>query len=147
MGPVLPYENGNVTKEAYDPRTFVRSAVIPPHINPSAYCYPGNGPGKQEKTTMESERISSQSQTRQLPCMASKLAPDIAIDIDSNPFYMTRAAVTKDHADDRVTIDANLLQSRSQYSGIGVAAAAAAAASAAASRKVGTVQFGISRMY
>lgn len=78
--------------------------------------------------------------------MTAKLAPDIAINIDTNPFYMTRAGVTKvDHVDDRITIDANLLQAKAQFGGIG--AAAAAAATAAAHRKVGTVQFGMSRMY
>lgn len=142
--PVLPFENGNVIKEAYDQRAFVRNTIHVPHVNPPAYCYRGNGSVKQEKSTMETERISSQ--TRQLPqCgIASKLAPDIAIDIDNNPYYVTRAAVGNVHVDDRITIDTNLLQAKSQYSGISVAAAAAASA---ASRKVGTVQFGISRMY
>ena len=147
MGPVLPYENGNVNKEAYDPRTVVRNPVLqpPPQVIPSAYCYHGSGTVKQEKSVMENERNLS-SQGRQMPqCgMAAKMAPDIAINIDGNPFYMTRTPGTKvDQVDDRITIDTNLLQAKAQFSGIGVAAAA----SAAASRKVGTVQFGFSRMY
>lgn len=143
VGPVSPFENGNVIKEAYDNRAFVRNTIHAPHVNPPAYCYRGNGSVKQEKSTTEVERISSQ--TRQLPqCgIAPKLAPDIAIDIDNNPYYVTRAAVGNNHVDDRITIDTNLLQVKSQYSGIGVAAAAASATS----RNVGTVQFGVSRMY
>ncbi|KAK6784803.1 hypothetical protein RDI58_018258 [Solanum bulbocastanum] len=75
------------------------------------------------------------------PCgMAAKLAQDIAINIDSNPFYMMRAGVTKsDRVDDRITIDTNLLQAKSQYGGIGVAAAAAT--TGATHRKVETVQY------
>lgn len=139
MGPILPFENGSVIKEAYDDnRAFVRNTLHAP------YCYRGNGSVKQEKSTTDIESISSQ--TRQFPqCgIAPKLGPDIAIDIDNNPYYVTRAAaaaaaVGNNHVDDRITIDTNLLQAKSQYSGIGVAAAT--------TRKVGTVQFGISRMY
>lgn len=78
--------------------------------------------------------------------MAAKLAPDIAIDIDGNPFYMTRAGGTKlDHADDRVVIDTNLLQAKAQYGGLRVGAAAAT--NVAAHRKVATLQYGMARMY
>lgn len=148
--PVLAYENGSFIKEAYDPRTVIRNPTLkqPQQVVASAYCYHGNnGSLKQEKTAMENERHFSQ--TRQTPqCgMATKIAPDIAINIDGYPFYMTRGAGTKvDHGDDRIGIDANLLPAKTQYNRIGVAAAAAAA-SAAASRKVGAVQFGMSRMY
>lgn len=74
---------------------------------------------------------------------ATKLAPDIAINIDSNPFYMTRAGVTKvnHHVEDRITVDTNLLQGKAQYGGLGVAAATAA--NVAAHRKVGTIQYGM----
>ncbi|CAN4104427.1 unnamed protein product [Withania somnifera] len=128
VGPGLVFDSGN--KEKYDPRPQVRNAVGPPQIMPSAYW----GFNSHAKPMA--------------PCgMAAKLAPDIAINIDSNPFYMMRAGVTKpDRADDRITIDTNLLQAKSQYGGIGVAAAAAAA-TAATHRKVGTVQYGMSRMY
>jgi mitogen-activated protein kinase 1/3 len=78
--------------------------------------------------------------------MAAKLAPDIAINIDSNPFFMTRAGVAKvEHMDDRIAIDTNLLQAKAQYGGI--SAASAAAATATTHRKVGTVQYGMARMY
>ncbi|KAL3502903.1 hypothetical protein ACH5RR_037352 [Cinchona calisaya] len=147
VGPVLPYENGNVMKESYDPRTVVRNPVLQQQaqVIPSAYCYRGNGTLKSEKSVMENGRNLS-TQARQMPqCgMAAKIAPDIAINIDGNPFYMTHAAGTKvDQVDDRITIDTNLLQAKAQFSGIGIGAAA----SAAASRNVGTVQFGMSRMY
>ncbi|KAK6134960.1 hypothetical protein DH2020_031297 [Rehmannia glutinosa] len=71
-GPVLPYENGNAIKESYDPRTLVRNTVVSAQVIPSPYYYHKNGTGKTEK-----------------------LAPDIAINIDSNPFYAAEAGSTK----------------------------------------------------
>lgn len=144
MGPVVSYENGSVTRNA--------GVLLPPQANPPAYCYRRSVSGKLERSSTETERerdfsssSSSSSQAKQVPqfgMAAAKLSPDIAINIDNNPFYMTRAMVDYG-VDDRVAIDANLLQAKAQYGGIG----AAAAASAAAHRKVGTVQYGLSRMY
>ncbi|XP_058219303.1 mitogen-activated protein kinase 20-like isoform X2 [Rhododendron vialii] len=143
VGPVVSYENGSVTRNA--------GVLLPPQANPPAYCYRRSVSGKLERSSTETERerdfSSSSSQAKQVPqfgMAAAKLAPDIAINIDNNPFYMTRAMVDYG-VDDRVAIDTNLLQAKAQYGGIG--AAAAAAASAAAHRKVGTVQYGLSRMY
>ncbi|KAK2989459.1 hypothetical protein RJ640_023617 [Escallonia rubra] len=149
VGPVVPYENGNVIKEGYDHRTLVRNTVLPLQVAPPAYCYRRNGTGKQDRSVVESDR-DAPSQTKQVPQfgLGAKLAPDVAINIDTNPFYMTRAGVTKmDHIDDRVAIDTNFLQAKAHYGGLSAAAAAAAAAGAAAHRKVGAVQFGLSRMY
>lgn len=148
VGPVVPYENSGLMKDGYDPRTFIRSTVLP-QVAPSSYCYRKSSMGKQEKSsTMDSERDRS-SQVKQGPqCgMAAKFAPDIAINIDSNPFFMTRVGVNKvENIDDRITIDANLLQAKAQYGGIG--AATSAGATAAVHRKVGTVQYGMAtRMY
>ncbi|KAK4714546.1 hypothetical protein R3W88_020453 [Solanum pinnatisectum] len=144
VGPGLAYDSGN--REKYDPRPQVRNAVGPPQIMSSVYNYDRSGVVKQERS-VETERGMNSHSKPMAPCgMAAKLAPDIAINIDSNPFYMMRAGVTKpDRVDDRITIDTNLLQAKSQYGGIGVAAAAAT--TGAAHRKVGTVQYGMSRMY
>ena len=146
VGPVAPYENGNV-KDAYDPRTVIRNAVLPPQAVPPAYYYRKSSTGNQERSATEAQRDLS-SQVKQAPqCgMAAKLAPEIAINIDNNPFFMTRAGVTKvEHMDDRIGIETNLLQAKAQYGGI--SAASAAAATAATHRKVGTVQYGMTRMY
>lgn len=143
VGPV--YDNGNTAKETYDPRSLARNTVLPPQVAPPAYCYRRGGNGKLERSAPgETTERDLSSQTKQVLGMAAaKLAPDIAINIDTNPFYMTRAGVTKmDRAD---PVDSNLLQGKAhQYGGIG---AAAAAASTAAHRKVGAVQFSMSRMY
>ncbi|KAL7087232.1 hypothetical protein ACP275_13G054900 [Erythranthe tilingii] len=115
VGPVLPYENGNPIKDSYDPRTVVKSTILSSHIIPSSNWYNRNGQGKTERSV------------------------DIAIEIDSNPFFMTRAGATKlDHVENRVVIDTNLLlQGKAQYGG----------AAAASNRKVAPVQYGMARMY
>lgn len=143
VGPVISYENGSVTRNA--------GVLLPPQANPPAYCYRRSVSGKLERSSTETDRererelSSSSSQAKQVPqfgMAAAKLAPDIAINIDNNPFYMTRAIVDYG-VDDRIAIDTNLMQAKAQYGGIG----AAAAASAGAHRKVGTIQYGLSRMY
>lgn len=147
VGPVVPYENTSVMKDAYDPRTFIRSAVLSQAV-PSAYCYRKSGTGKQEKSTaMDSERELSTQEKQGPQChMGAKLTPDIAVNINSKPFFMKRVGVNKvDRGNDRIAIDTNLLQAKAQYGGIG--AATTAAAGATTQRKVGTVQYGMSRMY
>ncbi|KAJ6736032.1 MITOGEN-ACTIVATED PROTEIN KINASE [Salix viminalis] len=140
----VPYENGSITKDAYDPRTYIRSTVLPLQPVPSSYCHRKSSTGKLERSTMEAERdLSSQKQAQQCG-MAAKYAPDGAVNIDSNPFFMTRVGVNKvEHVDDRVMVDTSLLHTKAQYGGIG----SAATASRDAHRKVGTVQYGMARMY
>ncbi|XP_041005472.1 mitogen-activated protein kinase 20 [Juglans microcarpa x Juglans regia] len=144
VGPVVPYNNGNV-KDSYDQRTAMRSAVLPPQGAPPAYYYRKSSSGNQERSATETQRDLS-FQAKQSPqCVtAAKLAPDIAINIDNNPFFMTRAGVTKvEHIDDRIAIDTNLLQAKAQYGGI----SAGSAAAAGSQRKVGSLQYGMTRMY
>ncbi|KAE8721924.1 Mitogen-activated protein kinase 20 [Hibiscus syriacus] len=137
VGPFVPYENRTIMKAAYDPRTFMRSMVVPPQAVHPAYSY--HKSGQLERTTMESVR-DLPSVTKRVPqCgVAAKFAPDIVIDIDSNPFFMTRVNKVEP-GNDRITIDTNLLQARSHYGGIGVAATT--------HRKIGSVQYGTTRMY
>lgn len=141
VGPVVSYENGSI-KDAYDPRRFVRNAVLPPQSIPPQYCFRrGNTkPERSESHGAEAERDLLQPKPTQY-VTAGKLAPEIAIDMNAPPFYHSRT--TKgDQADDRIAIDTNLLQAKSQFNGIGAAAAATAA-----HRKLGAVQFGMTRMY
>ncbi|XP_057763763.1 mitogen-activated protein kinase 20-like isoform X2 [Salvia miltiorrhiza] len=136
QGPVLAYENPNIAKDFYDPRTLVRNTVPSHQGIPSAYSS-RNDTGRDYP-----------SNTKQVPnCgMAAKLAPDITIDIDTHPFYTSRAGGTKlDRPDDRVTVDTNLLQAKTQYGGLAVGAAAAG--KVAAHRKVAVMQYGVARMY
>lgn len=133
----MQYENGSSVKDSYDPRMYVRNAVLPPQPIPSSYCLRRTNVAKQESSVTNTD---NRQQIPQCSVMA-KLAPEVAIDINSS-FYLSRAGVTKsDQPNDRIAIDTHLLQAKSQFGGIGVTAAAAA------HRKVGTVQFGMSRMY
>ncbi|KAJ4975658.1 hypothetical protein NE237_000764 [Protea cynaroides] len=143
VGPVVPYENGSNMKDGYDPKMLIRNAVLLPQGIPPPSCY--------RRPSMKHERSGAEgardlSQTKQLPqcSMAVKLVPEIAVDMNSSQYYLTRAGVMKvDQVDDRIAIDSNLLQATSQFGGIGAAAAAAAAAHS----KVGAVQYGMTRMY
>ncbi|KAF8413625.1 hypothetical protein HHK36_001617 [Tetracentron sinense] len=141
VGPVGSYDNGSSVKDPYDARMLIRNAVLPPQAVPPTYCFRRNSMVKQETSGSEAEKDLPQTKTQPPQYnMVSKLAPDIAIDINTNPFYLSRVGVAKaDQVDDRIAIDANLLQAKSQFGGMGSAAAA--------HRKVGTVQFGMSRMY
>ncbi|KAL8507966.1 hypothetical protein ACS0TY_018495 [Phlomoides rotata] len=151
VGPVLPYENGNgMKKDTHDHRTLVRNTVLSPQVIPSALCYKRNSMGKMEKSAGEIQREVS-SNTKHIPhcSLAAKLAPDIAIDIDSTPFYMSRGGGAKlsDHGNDRVIIDTNLLQAKAQYGGHGVGVSTVPASNVAAHRKVAMLQYGVGRMY
>ncbi|PPS09410.1 hypothetical protein GOBAR_AA11239 [Gossypium barbadense] len=110
-GPVIPLERKHVSL----PRTFLRSTVLPPQAVHPAISYYKSSTGK--------------------------FAPDIAINIDTNPFFMTRVKKVE-AGDDRNTIDTNSLQAKSHYGGISVTAAAATTRG-----KFGTVQYGMTRMY
>ncbi|CAK9314692.1 unnamed protein product [Citrullus colocynthis] len=143
VGPVIADENGRLVKEPYDPRTLIRGAILPPayhyHQKPVA--------GNQERSAAETKLdISLRAAKQASQCgMASKLGSDIAISIDSNPFYMTRAGVNKVEPKDQISIDANFLQAKAaQYGGL---SAATATATSVAHRKVVAGQFSMTKMY
>lgn len=93
-------------------------SVLP--VIPPAYCYTV----KQERVAEREREFSSQQKHTPESSIAAKLAPEIAINIDTNPFYMTRVGLPKmEHVEGRI------------------------GASASAHRKVGAVQYGMSRMY
>lgn len=82
--------------------------------------------------------------------IAAKLAhadvSHVTIDIDTHPYFTSRAGGTKlDRSDDRVIVDTNLLHAKAQYGGLGVSAAASA--KVAVHRKVSVMQYGVARMY
>lgn len=138
MGPVAPFDNGRISRDAYDPRSFIRSTNLPFAQQSAATV--AMGKQQERRTTMESEK-----QARQIS-QYNRYAPDVAINIDNNPFIMARTGMNKaENISDRIIIDTNLLQATA---GIGVAAAAAAAApGGSAHRKVGAVRYGMSKMY
>ncbi|XP_058788244.1 mitogen-activated protein kinase 20-like [Vicia villosa] len=146
VGPVVPYEYGNIVKDSYDPRAFIRGSVLPPQTVPPAYYYqrppPPSSTANQERSAKETDKgVVLQAKHGQQCGVNAKMGPDIAINIDTNPFFMTRVGANKLEKDDQIAIETNLLQSKAQYGGVG------AAAGATAHRKVGTVQYGMTRMF
>lgn len=140
VGPLPPYENGNLLNEAYDPRSLIKSTAVPSRVIPPAYCYRRYGTVKQERSAETERSVSTQTNQVARCSMANKGGSEIAINIDTNPFYMTRAGVNKmDHVDNKTTIDANLLQPKSQYGRI--------SKDSSAHRDVGAVQVGMTRTY
>ncbi|KAJ0971661.1 hypothetical protein J5N97_019620 [Dioscorea zingiberensis] len=123
VGPVMPYEHGNI-KDAYDPRRLIRNAVLPQPGMPPSYCYHRNISSKPESAEQGQPAIQQ--------CIPAKTTPEITLDMRAPPFYLS--GVTKSD-----TLETSLLQAKSPFSG--------PAAAAAAHRKVGTVQYGMSRMY
>ncbi|KZV52909.1 mitogen-activated protein kinase 20 [Dorcoceras hygrometricum] len=151
-GPVFPYRDGSVINDTYDPKNIVRSTVLATRPLPLTYYYHRNCSGMPERSASKTEIELPSSHNKQIPncSMISKLAPDIAINIDSDLYYIARAGVNNkvDHVEDRpVMIDTNLLQSKGHYSGLGVAAAAGTATNMATHRKVSGIQYGMARMY
>ncbi|XXG90490.1 hypothetical protein AAC387_Pa12g2245 [Persea americana] len=139
VGPVISNENGSI-KAACDPRRSIRNNVVPPQGIPPPYCFSMNTENPERPDMTEAERDLSL-QSKYQNCMAEKLTPDIATDTNSSLFYPSRAAKAEP-AGSQIAMEANLLQARSQFVGI-----TAAAAATAAHRSMGTVQYGISRMF
>lgn len=141
MGSYLPpsYNNANANRNSYDPRTATGSSIVSSQGSSSGYYYHNSSFGKQPKPNGESNRVSVPEKQVPLYGVAPKPAQEVAITIDSNPFFMTRAVVN--NANDQVAIDTNLLQAAAQYSGVG------SAATASTHRKFGSVQYGVTRMY
>lgn len=118
--------------------------MLPTQPVPPAYYYQRSSTGNQERPATEANKsVPLQAKHAQQQCgVNAKMAPDIAINIDTNPFFMTRAGVNKLEQGDQIAIETNMLQPKAhQYGGIG------AAAGATAHRKVGPVQYGMTRMF
>ncbi|KAG6531161.1 hypothetical protein ZIOFF_004935 [Zingiber officinale] len=140
IGPVLPYDSVTV-KDAYDPRRFIRNPVLTPQ--PSAYCFPGSS-GKLDsynREPMEAESESVQHKPPQ-PHLHNKMTSDIALEMRTSPFYLTGTKTERIERDNSI-LEASLVHAKSPYNGL----VAAAAGGAVAHRKVGAVQFGMTKMY
>lgn len=126
----MPYESATV-KDAYDPRRFIRNPILPPQLAvPPAYYFHSTA-GKVDngnREPMDSNRDIQHKPPQ--PCMHNKMAPDIALDMTASPFYLSGTKVEQ---------EMNLLQAKSPFNGI--------VAAAGGHRKVGNVQFALTRMY
>ncbi|KAH9779450.1 mitogen-activated protein kinase 19 [Citrus sinensis] len=133
VGSVMPYENGRNIKDIYDARMFYRNAVLPPQ-NVSPHCFFRTNTINQEKSGLESGRSSHVKPEPTQHNPAAKPTHGLPVDVNMNPYYQPQAKV--DQLNERIAIDAKLLQAQSQFG--------AAAVAVAAHRNVGTVQYGLS---
>ena len=120
MGSVVPYENGRNVKDLYDTRMFCRNAVLPPQTS-SPHCFLRTNTLIQEKSISETGK---DSQTKQQP-------PKCNMDVNTNPYYQPQSRV--EQLNERIAIDAKLLQAQSQFG----------PAAVAARRNVGAVHYGL----
>lgn len=134
VGSVVPCDNGRSVKDAYEARTFYRNAILPPQ-SVSPHCFFRANTMMQDKSVSESEKRASQMQQQPSPYnLAGKPTSAMAIDMNANPYYQPQSKV--DQLNERMAIDAKLLQAQSQFG--------AAAVAVAAHRNVGTVHYGMS---
>ncbi|XP_074566433.1 mitogen-activated protein kinase 10-like isoform X2 [Curcuma longa] len=141
IGPVLPYDSVSV-KDAYDPRRFIRNPVPTPQPGiSSAYCFHSSS-GKldsYDREPMEPECEPVQHKPPQ-PHLHNKMASNIALEMRASPFYLTGTKTERIEKDS--ILEASLVHAKSPYNGL-----VAAATGAVAHRKVGAVQFGMTKMY
>jgi len=140
VGPVVPHEYDNIVKDSYDPRSFIRGSVLPTQPVPPAYYYHQRSSTGTATEADKSVPLQAKQHDQEQFGVNAKRAPEIAINIDTNPFFMTRAGVNKLEQGDQLVIETNLLQPKT-YGG------SSAAAGATAHRKMGPVQYGMTRMF
>ncbi|KAL1145982.1 hypothetical protein V6Z11_A11G338100 [Gossypium hirsutum] len=127
VGSVVPYEDVKNIKDGYDTKNFYRNAVPPQNVTP--HCFLLN----QEKSGTQADR-NLQTKPQQQFSMVAKPSPGTAFDMNSNPYYRTQTKTEQ-----RLPIDAKLLQAQSQFGAVGAAAVAVAA-----HRNAGAVHYGLS---
>ncbi|KAJ6292857.1 hypothetical protein OIU76_026451 [Salix suchowensis] len=122
VGSVVPYENGRNIKDLNDARMFCRNVALPPQTS-SQQCFFRTSTLIQEKSIAEAEK---DSQTKQLPPqynVVAKTSYGMAMDVNTNPYYQPQTRLEK--LKERIAIDAELLQTQSQFGPVGAASVAA----------------------
>lgn len=144
VGPVIPYENGRNSKDAYDGRGYLSNAVLPVQSTISPNCYFRTGTEKnQDKNGItaaavgdkESSQAKLQQNHHQLP-MVAKSTRVVTTDMNNHNhmYYQSHAKAVQ--LNSQIAMDAKLLQAQSQFG--------AAAVAVAAHREVGALQYGLS---
>lgn len=129
IGSVVPYENGRNIKDSYDARISYRNAVLVPQNVSPHYFFRTNNTLNQEKAGVVAEagKDPSTVKAKQQQCvMGAKPVHGLPIDINSNPYYHQSQAKLE-QLNERITIDAKLLQAQTQFGAVGAAAVAVAA--------------------
>ncbi|TYH74300.1 hypothetical protein ES332_D05G389900v1 [Gossypium tomentosum] len=127
---VIPHENPKNTKDDYDAKVFHQTTVLPPQPLSSTNTI------NQEKSRIQSD-MNQQAKLQPQFSMAASQAPAMAVGMKSNPYQQPQAKA--EQLNDRLGIDAKILQAQTQFGAVGAAAVAVVA-----HRTVGTVQYGLS---
>ncbi|GLU14722.1 hypothetical protein SLE2022_312750 [Rubroshorea leprosula] len=137
VGSVVAFDNGRSIKETYDARLLYRNTV-PTTQTVSPHCFFRGNIMNQGKPWLDGDMGPSQPKPHPQHCnMVAKPAPIMVADINRNPYYQPEGK--PDQINDRIPIDAKLLQARTQFRVVGAAAVAVTA-----HRNIGTVQYGMS---
>uniref|UniRef100_A0A6N2LNX1 mitogen-activated protein kinase n=1 Tax=Salix viminalis TaxID=40686 RepID=A0A6N2LNX1_SALVM len=128
-------DNGRNLKDAPDSRIYYRNAVLPPQTV-SPHCFFRTNTMVQDKSIPEPEKDTQTKQQPPLCNMAAKPSSGMAMGANTNPFCQPQARV--EQLNERIAIDAKLLQAQSHFGPVGAAAVAVAA-----HRNVSTVQYGL----
>ncbi|GAA0156914.1 non-receptor serine/threonine protein kinase [Lithospermum erythrorhizon] len=134
VGPVLPYENGRSVKDAYNGRFHGQNLVFPPQAISPHYSFRSNTGKNQEKSGVDFERVSSQSEEQFIQRIPSKASQIGGTNIN-NAYYQSQAKPTSMR--NHIAVDAKLMQAQSQFGALSAATLAVAA------HNVGVVQFGM----
>ncbi|KAG8492806.1 hypothetical protein CXB51_010258 [Gossypium anomalum] len=127
---VIPHENPKNTEDGYDAKVFHQTTVLPPEPRSSINTI------NQEKTRIQSD-MNRQAKLQPQFSMATSQAPAMSVGMKSNPYQQVQSKA--EQLNDRLGIDAKILQAQTQFGAVGAAAVAVVA-----HRTVGTVQYGLS---
>ncbi|XAR68202.1 Mitogen-activated protein kinase [Bertholletia excelsa] len=129
VGPVIPYESGR-NIDTYETRINISNSNIPQGI--SSQYIPRTNAINQKKPGPGADS-GDFAQTN----VAAKPVPQVAIEINKNPYYQSPPPTKSSLLNEQLALNAKLLQEQSHLGAIG-----AAAVVAAARREVGAVRFG-----
>ncbi|XP_017602858.1 mitogen-activated protein kinase 19-like [Gossypium arboreum] len=122
---VITHENPKNTKDGYDAKVFHQTTVLPPQPRSSTNTI------NQEKSRIQSD-MNQQAKLQPQFSMAASQSPAMAVGMKSNPYQQPQAKA--EQLNDRLGIDAKILQAQTQFGAVGAAAVAVVA-----HRTVGTV--------
>ncbi|KAL6610770.1 hypothetical protein ACP70R_040739 [Stipagrostis hirtigluma subsp. patula] len=139
IGPVIPFENGSVA-DPHSARRVTRTPVVAPATtNPSVYCYhPKSDCSDRQQHQHELEKDRMQYRSGQ-HLMDAKGVPEMARDMRSSPYYVSRGVPKADLTDRVVLQQGSMLHGIASFNGITAVAGGYSSA--------GALHYGLTSMY
>ncbi|CAN1335493.1 Mitogen-activated protein kinase 19 [Linum perenne] len=146
VGSFVPCDGNRNPKDGYDARVLYRNTILPSQSTTTASppCFFRTNSATRDRDNLSQGRPLPHHQAHNNPMVspASATKPVVAADMNTNPYYQ-QARVVVEHQqqqmNERIAIDAKLIQAQTHYGPAGAAAIAVAA-----HRNVGTVHYGLS---